>query len=125
MSPILRVVLIVGAFFALSVVVKRVRKSKIRVADSVYWVLCAVLMLLFAIFPGIAFFFARLLGFLSPSNFVFCIIIMLMLVRLFNLSCDVSRLTDKTEQLAQELALHTKDEMDWREAQIGIDSQNE
>lgn len=125
MSPILRVVLIIGAFFALSIVVKRVRKSKIRVADSVYWVLCAVLMLLFAIFPGIAFFFSRLLGFLSPSNFVFCIIIMLMLVKLFNLSCDVSRLTDKTEQLAQELALHTKDEMDWREAQTGIDSQNE
>ena len=91
MSPILRVVLIIGAFVALSIVVKRVRKSKIRVADSVYWVLCAVLML----------------------------------VKLFNLSCDVSRLTDKTEQLAQELALHTKDELDWREAQTGIDSQKE
>ena len=51
MSPVLRVVLILGSLLALWIVVKRVRKSKIRVADSVYWVLCAVLMLLFAIFP--------------------------------------------------------------------------
>ena len=104
MSPVLRVVLILGSLLALWIVVKRVRKSKIRVADSVYWVLCAVLMLLFAIFPQIAFFFSGLLGFLSPSNFVFCMIIALMLIKLFNLSCDVSRLTDKAEQLAQELA---------------------
>jgi len=112
MSPVLRVVLILGSLLALWIVVKRVRKSKIRVADSVYWVLCAVLMLLFAIFPQIAFFFSGLLGFLSPSNFVFCMIIALMLIKLFNLSCDVSRLTDKTEQLAQELALHEKDNDD-------------
>ena len=35
MSPVLRVVLIVGAFIALWVVVNRVRKKKIRIADSV------------------------------------------------------------------------------------------
>lgn len=114
MSPILRVVLIVGAILALWIVVNRVRKKKIRIADSVYWVICAVLMLLLALFPGIAFFFAGLLGFLSPSNFVFCMIIVLMLVKLFNLACDVSRLTDKVEQLAQELALHEKDNEDAR-----------
>ena len=112
MSPVLRVVLILGSLLALWIVVKRVRKSKIRVADSVYWVLCAVLMLLFAIFPQIAFFFSGLLGFLSPSNFVFCMIIALMLIKLFNLSCDVSRLTDMAEQIAQELALHEKDNDD-------------
>lgn len=112
MSPVLRVILIVGSFLGLYIVVSRVRKSKIRVADSVFWVVCAALMLLFAIFPQIAFFFSGLLGFLSPSNFVFCLIIALMLLKLFNLSCDVSRLTDKVEQLAQELALHEKDAQD-------------
>lgn len=115
MNLVLRIVLIVGSLIALWIVVRRVRKSKIRVADSVYWVLCAVLLLLFAFFPQIAFFFSRLLGFLSPSNFVFCMIIALMLVKLFNLSCDVSRLTDKVEQLAQELALHERDEKDKEE----------
>lgn len=112
MSPVLRLVLIVGSLLALWVVINRVRKKKIRIADSVYWVVCAVLMILFAVFPGIAFFFAGLLGFLSPSNFVFCMIIVLMLVKIFNLSCDVSKLADKVEQLAQEIALHEKDDED-------------
>jgi hypothetical protein len=35
-------------------------------------------------------------------------------VKLFNLSCDVSKLTDKVEQLAQELALHEKENEDQR-----------
>lgn len=112
MSPVLRLVLIVGSLLALWVVINRVRKKKIRIADSVYWVVCAVLMILFAVFPGIAFFFAGLLGFLSPSNFVFCMIIVLMLVKLFNMACDISKLTDKVEQLAQELALHEKENED-------------
>ncbi|MCI2184161.1 MAG: DUF2304 domain-containing protein [Olsenella sp.] len=109
MSPILRVVLIIGALLALSVVVRKVRKSKIRIADSVYWVCAAALLLVLAIFPGIAFFFSGLLGFLSPSNFVFVVVIALMLLKLFNLACDVSRLTDKVEQLSQEIALSEKE----------------
>ncbi|MCH3957123.1 MAG: DUF2304 domain-containing protein [Olsenella sp.] len=109
MSPILRVVLIIGALLALSVVVRKVRKSKIRIADSVYWVCAATLLLVLAIFPGIAFFFSGLLGFLSPSNFVFVVVIALMLLKLFNLACDVSRLTDKVEQLSQEIALSEKE----------------
>ena len=112
MSLVLRLVLIVGSLLALWVVINRVRKKKIRIADSVYWVVCAVLMILFAVFPGIAFFFSGLLGFLSPSNFVFCMIIVLILVKLFNMACDISKLTDKVEQLAQELALHEKENED-------------
>ena len=50
-----------------------------------------------------------LLGFLSPSNFVFLVVIALMLLKLFNLACEVSRLTDKVEQLSQEVALSKKE----------------
>lgn len=109
MSIVLRIALILGALFALSIVVRKVRKSKIRIADSVYWVCAAVLLLILAIFPGIAYFFSDLLGFLSPSNFVFLVVIALMLLKLFNLACEVSRLTDKVEQLSQEVALNKKE----------------
>lgn len=105
MSLTLRVILVLGAIFALGVVVRRVRRRKIRVADSVYWVVCAVILVLFALFPGIAFFFSGLLGFVSPSNFVLVTIIALMLLKVFNLSCEVSHLDDKVSQLAQEIGL--------------------
>ena len=117
MSIVLRIVLVLGALLALSIVVRKVRKSKIRIADSVYWVCAAVLLLVLAIFPHIAYFFSGLLGFLSPSNFVFVVVIALMLLKLFNLACDVSRLTDKVEQLSQEVALDKKERGDSRENQ--------
>ena len=68
MSPVLRLVLIVGAVIALAIVIRSVRKCRMTVADSVYWVVCAVLLVIFAAFPGIAFFFAMLLGFLNKKN---------------------------------------------------------
>ena len=40
---------------------------------------------------------------------MFVVVIALMLLKLFNLACDVSRLTDKVEQLSQELALSKKE----------------
>lgn len=116
MNPILRIVLIAGAIIALAVVVRSVKKSRLTIADSVYWVVCAVLLLIFAAFPGIAFFFSNLLGFLSPSNFVFCLIIMLMLIKLFTLAGQVSRLQNKLESMSQEIALSEKQHSDQRES---------
>ena len=108
MNPVLRLVLIFGAVVALAIVIRTVRKCRMTIADSVYWVVCAVLLVLFAAFPSIAFFFSGLLGFLSPSNFVFCLIIMLMLIKLFTLSGQVSRLQNKIESMSQEVALNEK-----------------
>ena len=102
MSPVLRVLLILVTIIALGVVVRRIRKRKIRVSESVYWVVAAVVL---AVFPQIAFFFSRLTGFLSPSNFVFVVLIALMLLKLFDQACDISVLTHKVEVLSQELAL--------------------
>ena len=44
MSPVLRVLLILVTIIALGVVVRRIRKRKIRVSESVYWVVAAVVL---------------------------------------------------------------------------------
>ncbi|WP_256436857.1 DUF2304 domain-containing protein [Atopobium sp. oral taxon 416] len=56
-------------------------------------------------------FFEELLGLFLPSNFVFYRII-LMFVKLLSMACDMSKLTDKVEQLAQEFAIHEKENED-------------
>ncbi|MFC2647041.1 MAG: DUF2304 domain-containing protein [Coriobacteriaceae bacterium] len=61
---------------------------------------------------GIASFFEELPGLFLPSNFVFCMIIILMFVKLFSMACDMSKLTDKVEQLAQEFAIHERENED-------------
>ena len=112
MTIVLRILLLIGALFAMGVVINSVRKSKIRISDSVYWVISAGILILFALIPQFAYFFAGLFGFMSPANFVMLLVIVLMLIRIFHQSCAISKLTFKVEQLSSELALRDKDARD-------------
>lgn len=112
MTLVLRILLLIGALFAMGIVINSVRKSKIRISDSVYWVVAAGILVLFALIPQLAYFFSGLFGFMSPANFVLLLVIVMILVRLFHQSCAISKLTYKVEQLSAELALRDKDTRD-------------
>ena len=110
MSVTLRIALIVGSLISVGIVARGVKRAHIQISDSIFWVLSAAILLLLALFPQIAFACSSLLGFLSPSNFVFVTVIFLLLIKLFSLSCDVSKLSHKVDQLAQEQALSEEHE---------------
>ena len=112
MTLVLRILLLIGALFAMGIVINSVRKSKIRISDSVYWVVSAGILVLFALIPQLAYFFSSLFGFMSPANFVLMLVIVMILIRLFHQSCAISKLTYKVEQLSTELALRDKDARD-------------
>ena len=112
MTLVLRILLLIGALFAMGIVINSVRKSKIRISDSVYWVVSAGILVLFALIPQLAYFFSGLFGFMSPANFVLMLVIVMILIRLFHQSCAISKLTYKVEQLSSELALRDKDARD-------------
>ena len=112
MTLVLRILLLIGALFAMGIVINSVRKSKIRISDSVYWVVSAGILVLFALIPQLAYFFSGLFGFMSPANFVLMLVIVLTLIRIFHQSCAISKLTYKVEQLSAELALRDKDARD-------------
>ena len=112
MTLVLRILLLIGALFAMGIVINSVRKSKIRISDSVYWVVSAGILVLFALIPQLAYFFAGLFGCMSPANFVLLLVIVMMLIRIFHQSCAISKLTFKVEQLSAELALRDKDARD-------------
>ena len=112
MTLVLRILLLIGALFAMGIVINSVHKSKIRISDSVYWVVSAVILVLFALIPQLAYFFSGLFGFMSPANFVLLLVIVMILIRLFHQSCAISKLTYKVEQLSSELALRDKDTRD-------------
>ena len=112
MTLVLRILLLIGALFAMGIVINSVRKSKIRISDSVYWVVSAGILVLFALIPQLAYFFSGLFGFMSPANFVLMLVIVMILIRIFHQSCAISKLTYKVEQLSSELALRDKDARD-------------
>ena len=112
MTLVLRILLLIGALFAMGIVINSVRKSKIRISDSVYWVVSAGILVLFALIPQLAYFFSGVFGFMSPAYFVLMLVIVMILIRLFHQSCAISKLTYKVEQLSAELALRDKDARD-------------
>ena len=121
MTLVLRILLLIGALFAMGIVINSVRKSKIRISDSVYWVVSAGILVLFALIPQLAYFFSGLFGFMSPANFVLMLVIVMILIRLFHQACAISKLTYKVEQLSAELALRDKDARDEKNLDLVTD----
>ena len=109
MSLSLRILLIAGALLALFFVAKRVKKRKILMEDTIFWVILSVVFVLIALVPEVAFICSELLGFVSPSNFIFLIIIALLLMKVFANTSEISLLKYRVNELAQEIALRDKD----------------
>ena len=110
MLPIqLRIILIVGTLLALWVVCSKVRRSTLLIEDAVFWIIAAGILVILALFPDIALCLSHLFGFLSPANFIYLVIIALLLWKTFTSSGEISQLKARVNELAQELALAKSD----------------
>lgn len=112
MTPMFRVVLVVVSIGTLATVLKRIQKAKLTIEDSIFWILLAMMFVVFALFPIVPDTLARLLGIYSTANFLFLFMIFILLMRMFSMSMRISTLEDKIRKLVQELALRDKDARD-------------
>ena len=110
MSLPLRIFLLICAVIVLIFIFKKIRKSEFEIADSIFWFLFVAVLAILAIFPQIAYALSRILGFVSPSNFVFLTVIAILLIRVFNLNAELAHLRAKVNGLIQELALREHDD---------------
>lgn len=104
-QPIIRVCLVLGSLITATYILRRVRLAKVQIEDTIFWLLFSGILLILAIFPGIAYWAAYLLGFQSPINFVYIVIIFLLLAKQF-MSIRLSQLDSKVRILTQRVALN-------------------
>lgn len=109
MSVLLRVALIVASLFTFLYVGRKIRKSQMRLEDAIIWVLISVGLIVLSIFPHIAYWASSLFGFQAPVNFIFLVMIFILLLKLFLVSIHVSVLESKITELVQEIALRDKE----------------
>lgn len=83
-QTLIRICLILGSFITAGYILRRVRQAKVQIEDTIFWLLFSAALLILAIFPGIAYWAANLLGFMSPINFVYVVIIFLLLAKQFS-----------------------------------------
>lgn len=105
MTGKLRLFLLAGAALLLVLVARKIKKSQFDTHDTLFWLGLSALLILAAAFPRLVYLASDVLGFQSPSNFVFLAVIAILLWRLFRLQESVSALRRKLVTIAQEIAL--------------------
>ena len=105
MSICLRILLFVVSVLTFAFIARKLKKSQIRLMDAFFWIVFSAILMLLGVFPTIGVFFANILGVISAANFIYLVIIFLLILRSFLLDIRVSTLEFKLSKLVQEIAI--------------------
>ena len=109
MSTALRIILFISAIIVAVFMLRNVKRSKMRIEDTIFWVVLTGIVLILGIFPQIVGFFANVLGIASEHNFVFLFFIFVLLMNGYFTSRANSELETKVKELTQQIALDRLD----------------
>lgn len=107
MSLLFSATLLFGALLTFLLILRKIRKAEVTIADSTFWFLFALSLVLMGVFREIPFFFANVLDIESPANFVFVYVIAVLVLREFYTTIEMSQLRAKVRNLVQNQALAT------------------
>jgi hypothetical protein len=125
MTLLFRIILLAVCLFTYFFLHHSIKKEKMRIEESIFWLILSLLLLVFSIFPGIPDILARLLGIYSTANFLFLFVIFILLLRLFYVNAALGKLEERVKTLVQNEALRDRREreQDRRDKRVK-DSQN-
>ena len=110
MQPILRIILIIVSVLTMSFMLRKIRQAKVQIEAAMFWVIVALILVVFSLCPAVADACARLLGIYSTPNFLFLFMIFLLMVKVFSMTLQVSQLESKQKELVQKIALAQKEQ---------------
>jgi hypothetical protein len=99
---------ILPLLFVLATIVTMVvlmRRRVMKERFTVWWAILSVGVVVFAVFPPLLPFVADHLGFQTPSNFIFFVASLMLLLMSVQFSVEISRLEEKTRTLAEQLGI--------------------
>jgi len=110
MSTTMRILLIAGSLLTAFYVLRRVRKSRMRTEDSVFWLVFSLVLVLMGVLPDLVTGLASRIGVMSAANLVFLIVIFLLIIKLFLMDQRISALQRQTVETAQSVAIQKTQE---------------
>ena len=105
MSYKLQLVFILASVITFFFIILRIRKHGLNIDDAIGWIIWAIILLFFSIFPQIAFMIAGKLGFYAASNLVFTFFILFLYIMVFMQNIQISKLKQSQKDLIQKLSL--------------------
>lgn len=112
MSGLLRILLIVSAILLLVFMLNKIRQAKMKIEYTVFWIVFSCILVIMGIFPQITYAISKFIGFQSPINMVFLIIIFVLILKVFFMTIHISQLENKVDNLVQQMAIEKKLEKD-------------
>lgn len=101
---ILIVIFLIGLFLSIN----SVRKKKMQLKYALPWILCSIVLTIFAAIPGLLQGLAELMGIHSPVNMIFFLGFVFFLCIAFVQSITISKTAAQLRQLTQAVALMEK-----------------
>lgn len=100
-----RVGFIIISILFIIYVVNSVRKNRLSIKESFWWLLASFIILILSVFPYSIDYFAKILNIAYPPSLLFVLCILFLLFINFRDSKRISELQTKIVELAQELAI--------------------
>lgn len=105
MSIGLRAILIFFSIWTMFYLVRKIRQSKLEIEYALFWIGFSVMLIVLSVFPQIIYWLTDLIGIQSPVNFVFLVIIFILIMKSFMMTLEISQLNHRLKNLVQEIAL--------------------
>lgn len=105
---ILNIVLIIITLIYIFLILKSIRKKKLQISFSVFWLITGIILIIALLIPNLVENIAKMLGFEVPANMVFCLTIFVSFYLIFNLTVALSKENKKNTMLVQEVSMLKK-----------------
>ena len=109
MTVIFRVILVIVSILTMAFMMRKIRQAKVQIEAALVWVIMALILVVFSLFPAVADACAHLLGIYSTPNFLFLFMIFLLIVKVFGMTLQMSQMESRQKELVQRIALDQKD----------------
>lgn len=101
----LQMFFVIASVLTFIFVIKKIQKHGLNIDDAIAWILWSIVLLIVSVFPSIPTLISKKLGFMSTSNFIFCLFIFFLYIMLFNQTTQISKLKEKQKDLIQKLSI--------------------
>lgn len=108
MTITLRIALILVSLGTFAMIMRKIRQSRMQIESAIFWIVLALVLVVYSVFPKVADACASLLGIYATTNFLFLFAIFVLILKVFFMSIHISQLESKIKELVQAMALEEK-----------------
>ena len=100
MTVIFRVILVIVSILTMAFMMRKIRQAKVQIEAALFWVIMALILVVFSLFPAVADACAHLLGIYSTPNFLFLFMIFLLIVKVFGMTLQMSQMESRQKAVS-------------------------